>query len=55
MIESLNNKFNFNSSINVGNLDKSQYTIYIPSKDMDQLRSLVLPYMLTSFHKKLGI
>lgn len=55
LIESLNNKFNFNSSINVANLAKSQYIIYIPSRNMDQLRSLVLPYMLSSFHRKLGI
>jgi hypothetical protein len=55
LIKSINNKFNFNSSINVSNLEKSQYTIYIPSKDIDNLRSLVLPYILISFHKKLGI
>ena len=52
---SINNKFNFNSSINVVNLEKGQYIIYIPSQNITQLRSLVLPYMLTSFHKKLGI
>lgn len=55
LIESLNNKFNFSSTINVGNLKKSQFTIYIPSKDVEKLKYLVLPYMLPSFHKKLGI
>jgi hypothetical protein len=55
LINSLNNKFSINSSINVGNLKKSQYTIYIPSKDISNIKSLVLPYILPSFLKKLGI
>lgn len=49
LIISLNNKFDINSSINIANLKKSQYTIYIPSKDVSKIKSLVLPYILPYF------
>ena len=55
LIESLNAKFNFTCSISVANESKSQYTIYIRSKNMAELRSLVKPQMLPSFYRKLGI
>lgn len=55
LIESLNAKFNFSCSISVANESKSQYTIYIRSKNMAELRSLVKPQMLPSFYRKLGI
>jgi len=51
----INTKFNLNSSINTANKFKSQYTIYISSKKIDSLRSLVSPYVLPSFSYKLGI
>ena len=55
LIITLNTKFNLNSSINIANLSKSQYTIYIPNKDIPHVKSLVLPYLLPSFLYKLGI
>ena len=54
LINAINNKFGFSSSINIANNSRSQYTIYIPSKDIESLKSLVLPYILPSFLKKLG-
>lgn len=51
----INNKFNLNSSINTASKIKSQYTIYISSKNIDNLRSLVSPYVLPYFLYKLGI
>jgi hypothetical protein len=38
LIESLNTKFNFHCTINTANNEKSQYIIYIPSKDMPHLK-----------------
>lgn len=55
LIKAINNKFGFNSSINIANKSKEQYTIYIPSKDIANLKSLVIPYILPSFLRKLGI
>jgi hypothetical protein len=55
LINALNRKFGFSSSINIANKSKSQYTIYIPSKDIEKLRSLVIPYILPSFRHKLGL
>ena len=55
LIEALNENFGFDSTINIGNESKSQYTIYIPSKDITSLRELVKPYILTSFLKKLDL
>jgi hypothetical protein len=55
LISSINRKFGFSSSINIANKSKSQYTIYIPSKDIENLRSLVIPYILPSFRHKLGL
>lgn len=52
LIISLNTKFNLNCSINIANEIKSQYTIYIPSSNIAQIKSLVLPYLLPSFVKK---
>jgi hypothetical protein len=48
LIKALNDKFLLSCSIQTTNLAKSQYIIYIPSKDVDKLRVLVLPYMLPS-------
>jgi len=45
----INTKFNLNSLIYTANKYKSQYTIYISSKKIDSLRSLVSPYCLTFF------
>ena len=55
LIKAINNKFGFISSINTANKNKDQYTIYIPSKDIDNLKSLILPYILPTFLSKLGI
>lgn len=55
LINVLNKNFNINSSIIVANLNKSQYIIYIPSKDIPHLKLLVLPYLLPYFLYKLGI
>lgn len=51
----INKKFNFNSSINIANKSNSQYTLYIPSKDIDKLRFLVIPYIFPTFLYKLGL
>lgn len=53
LIESLNTKFNFHCSINISN--KTQNIIYIPAKDIPHLRSLVKPYIISCFLRKLGI
>lgn len=55
LINAINKNFGFSSSINIANKSKSQYTIYIPSKDVENLRSLVIPYILPSFIYKLGL
>jgi hypothetical protein len=55
LIKAINKKFGFSSSINIANKSKEQYTIYIPSKDIDNLKSLIIPYILPSFLRKLGI
>lgn len=55
LINAINKKFGFSSSINIANKSKSQYTIYIPSNDVENLRSLVIPYILPSFRYKLGL
>jgi len=51
----LRNKFKFSPSVYIINKVKSQCIIYIPSKDVENLKSLVVPYMLPSFLYKLGI
>ena len=55
LINVLNTKFNLHCSIQTGNKSKTQFLIYIPAKDIDHIKSLVLPYMLPSFYYKLGI
>ena len=47
--------FGLNSSVNVANKSKGQYSIYIPKKDLNLLRELVTPYFLPTFLYKLGI
>lgn len=51
LIKAINTKFNLNSLINVTDELKSQYTIYIPSKKIALLKSLVLPYFIPCFLK----
>ncbi len=55
LIDVINSKFGLNSSINVANKSKGQYSIYIPKKDLDLLRTLVTPHFLPTFLYKLGI
>jgi len=55
LIDVLNSKFGFSSSINVANKSKGQYSIYIPKKDLDLLRNLVTPHILPSFLYKIGV
>lgn len=55
LIDVLNSKFGLNSSVNVANKSKGQYSIYIPKRDLDLLRKLVTPHILPTFLYKLGI
>jgi hypothetical protein len=55
LIDVLNFKFGLNSSVNVANKSKGQYSIYVPKKDLELLKKLVTPYFLPTFLYKLGI
>lgn len=55
LIDVLNSKFGLNSSVNVADKTKGQYSIYIPKKDMDLLKKLVTPHILPTFLYKLGV
>lgn len=55
LIKCINIKFSLNSTINVANKSRGQYSIYIPKKDMQVVRNIVSPYLLHTFLYKLGI
>lgn len=54
LISVLETKFNLNPS-KQKTKHPNKFIIYIPSKDMPQLRSFVLPFILPSFKRKLGL
>ena len=55
LIEALKLKLNIEAKISKVSKNSQQFRIFIPAKDLELVKSLVLPHMCKSMHYKLGV
>jgi hypothetical protein len=55
LIEALKLKFNIDARPAKVSNNSQQFIIFIPAKDLELVKSMVLPHMCKSMHYKLGV
>jgi hypothetical protein len=55
LIAALDKNFSIKATINIGNREKSQYTLYISKKQLPLVQNLVIKYMHPDMLYKLNI